>query len=696
MRADEIKLLQFLENTRQFAVPIYQRTYSWRKPQCQQLWDDIMNAGKKRDIKEHFVGSVVVVKEREETTINWSPLLVIDGQQRLTTVSLILEALARKLDGGDEPIDGFSSEKIRRRYLLNEMEKGEKGYKLILTKTDKNTFIELLDRKDGLAKGDSLLKPGFQFFIGLMERLNMDELSQLCIGLNKLMIVEIKLELGRDNPQRIFESMNSKGVELNKADLIRNFILMDLELEHQERLYKDYWYPMEEKFGKEQDLFDRFMRDYLTIKNEGVIPIIGEVYEEFKVYYDNKNVDTLVEDIHRFANYYCAMALGKEPDSVLASAFKELRELRGGVRVAYPLLLKLYDDYENKLLSRDDFAQIIRLIVDYIFRRYICGIATNILDKTFATFGKGIDEDRYLESVKAIFILFDFKKSFPSDEDFRNALKQSDIYRPNKTWMCEYLLLRLENHKNKEPVQPGNCSIEHIMPQSLSDKWREDLGTDGENIHQDWLHKLGNLTLTGYNSELSNHSFGEKRDEYSRSSFRLTRELEKFEEWNDKTIQERADRLAQLATIVWSRPKLSREVLDTHRPVRKIDGHEYLAKQGITRQLFDAFSEQVQSLNPVITEEVLKWHIAYKLDYKNGTNFVNVAPQAKKLKLTLDIDFHELNDPEGMANDFADRNYWMPGNVGLDVKSEDEIPYAIGLVRQALEKQIGEPSNDGK
>ena len=683
MEAGGVKLLEFIKNSSQFIIPIYQRTYSWEIGHCQQLWNDIMRVGESDNGESHFVGSVVYVRKGESAG---TPLFVIDGQQRLTTVSLILEALARRLENNrdeDEQVKGLSDNDIRRNYFPNKSEKGEGKYKLVLTQTDKEILQSLLGRSklpDDYSSSD--MWKNFNFFEERIARL--DNLTPFWKGLNKLMIVYVALNREQNNPQQIFESMNHMGKKLNQADLIRNFVLMGLEPEYQDYLYEDYWVPMEKMFGKElKSLFDWFMRDYLTLKNDGMIPNIGNVYEEFKVYRykTNENAKILVFDIHKFASYYCAMALkGREKNEILAPAFAELREL--GSKVTYPFLLRLYDDYDNGDLSPGEFSEIIRLIVNYVFRRAVCKIPTNTLNKTFATLGKNIKKDRYLESVKAHFLRLDSNRRFPNDEEFIRGLKQIELY---KTRICKYTLLNLENYNNKEPVQAKKCSVEHIMPQKLTPEWKATLGDDWEDL----LHTLGNLTLTGRNSELGNRQFKEKSDEYRNSSFRLNRELAGFKEWNEKTIQQRAEQLARLATTIWERPKLSREVLNTYYPEHKIDDHGYLAKRGITRQLFDIFSAQVKSLSPDITEEFLKWHIAYKLNYETGTNFVNVTAQAKKLKLTLSMDFHELDDPKRIANDFADRNYWMPGNVELDVKSEDEIPYAIGLVRQALKKQMG-------
>ena len=698
MKAKETKLLQFLNTSPQFIIPIYQRTYSWEEAQCQQLWDDIMRAGRKDDINAHFVGSVVYIEKGLYQVSDRSPLLVIDGQQRLTTVSLILEALARKLEGGGEPVDGFSDKKIRNYYLLNDLEEGEKRYKLFLTQTDKDTLIALSDRRPEPQNFSLRVRDNFQFFEKKIAKL--DDLKPLCLGLAKLMIVDVALTRGQDNPQRIFESMNSTGRELSQADLIRNYVLMGLEPKHQTSLYEDYWRPMEVEFGQEAygEHFDGFMRYYLTLKT-GRLPNIGNVFEEFKIYAnpsdkkENINVDTLVQDVRKFASYYCAMALGQEEDEVLASAFADLRELKADV--TYPLLLELYEDYSEGILNRNDFAESIRLIESYIFRRAVCAIPTNSHNKTFATFVKNIDENRHLESLKAHFLQLPSYRRFPNNEEFYRELKQRNLYNFRSR---SYWLRRLENHDRKELVEIGRYTIEHIMPQNedLRPEWREALGDGWEKNHQTWLHTLGNLTLTGYNSEYSDKPFLEKRDMeggFRESPLRLNEGLGRVEKWNISEIQRRADRLAKIATRVWGDPQLSPEVFDTYFPKKEIksmgyavNDHKYLDQPGFTRQLFKVFRERVLALDPGITEEFLKLYVAYKAE----TNFVDLIGQSDQLRLTLNIDFHELYDPRRIAVDVTNKGKWGNGNVGLVVSSEDDIPYAIGLVRQSLEKQMGE------
>ena len=696
MKATEATLLQFLNKSPQFVIPIYQRTYSWTERECLQLWDDILRAGQDDEVDAHFVGSVVYIEKGLYQVSAQSPLLVIDGQQRLTTVSLLLEALARHL-GDTEPINGFSAKKIRHYYLLNPLEEGERGYKLILTQTDKDSLISLVQQKDLPVEHSLRLKRNFDFFDERIAGLA-SNLDVLCKGLNKLVIVDVALNRDQDNPQRIFESMNSTGRELSQADLIRNYILMGLEPKHQTQLYEDHWRPMEVNFGQEAygSHFDSFMRHYLTLKT-GDIPNVRAVYEAFKSYsrepkVDSGGVDNLVRDIRAFAGYYCAMALRKEKDKALAEAFQDLRELK--VDVAYPFLLEMYHDYATGTLAHDDFVRAIRLVEAYVFRRAICAIPTNSLNKTFATFRRSLKKDRYLESIQASLMLLPSYRRFPNDEEFKREFVARDLYNfPRRS----YWLRRLENYGRKERVPVDEYTIEHIMPQNdnLSAAWCKDLGPDWERVHETRLHTLGNLTLTGYNSEYSDRPFIEKRDMtggFNDSPLRLNEGLAAIDTWNEAAIQGRADRLAAVAVGVWAPPHLSGEVLDAYKPQidrtpssYSIEDHIHLAPGTPSRELFGALRKELHALDPCVTEEFLKLYVAYKAE----TNFVDVVPQATRLRLALNMPFHELHDPQRIAKDVTNLGRWGNGDVEVGLASLDDMPYVLGLIRQSFEKQMG-------
>ena len=695
MKATEAKFLDFLKKSPQFVIPIYQRTYSWTERECRQLWDDIVRTGSNDAISAHFIGSIVYIEKGLYQVSSQSPLLVIDGQQRLTTVTLILEALARQL-GDSEPIDGFSAKKLRSYFLLNTLEEGERGFKLLLTQTDKASLLALVQQKAQPTNHSLRVTKNFAFFEEQVKNLGAD-LSVLCHGLAKLVVVDIALSRDQDNPQLIFESMNSTGRALSQADLIRNFILMGLEPAHQTRLYEDHWRPMEVGFGQEAygSHFDSFMRHYLTLKT-GEIPNVRAVYEAFKSHartpdIDAAGVDALVADIHAFAGYYCAMALGKEADTKLAEAFRDLRELK--VDVAYPFLLELYDDFANGRLDNTDFEAAVRVVEAYVFRRAVCAIPTNSLNKTFATFGRALRKDRYLESVQAHLLTLPSYRRFPGDEEFKREFIVRDLYNfPRRS----YWLRRLENHGRKERVPVDEYTIEHILPQNenLSAKWREELGPEWRRVQESWLHTLGNLTLTGYNAEYSDRPFPEKRDMkggFRESPLKLNEGLSGLDKWDEAAIKNRSERLAAMATGVWAVPSLEAEVLESYRPRGEktagytIDDHPLLVIGSPMHELFEIFRKDILALNPCVSEEFLKLYVAYKAE----TNFVDIVPQKSRLRLSLNMQFHELHDPKSLAKDVTSLGRWGNGDVEVGFSKPEELPYVMGLVRQAFEKQMG-------
>jgi len=689
MKATEAKLLSYLQKSCQFIIPIYQRTYSWTIKQCDQLWRDILRAGKEEAVTGHFLGSVVYVEKGLYSVSSIPQLLVIDGQQRLTTVSLLIAALSRALGDG-ESVGGINSRKLVNYYLLNVEEDGDLRHKLLLTQTDRDTLIRIIDNKP-LPENHSLrMEENFSFFHDQLRKLS-GELDVVYKGLSKLLIVDIALNREHDNPQLIFESLNSTGLDLSQADLIRNFVLMGLEPTAQRQLYETYWYPMERSFGQADYSrhFDRFMRDYLTLKT-GTIPNIQEVYAAFKQYVSRKDVGTvndIVADIYRYSVYFAAMALGGERDKELADALTDINTLK--VDVAYPFLLEMYADYVINVLSKQDFVQALRMVESYVFRRAVCGIPTNSLNKTFANLGRELNKDRYLESLQAAFQLMTSYRSFPDDGEFIRELHVKDLYNFRSR---NYWLRRLENHGRKERVNVEEYTIEHIMPQNedLPLAWRAELGPNWQTVHTQYLHTLGNLTLTGYNAELSDRPFLEKRDiegGFAESPLRLNKGLGKLERWNEELLQQRAGILAKLATEVWAAPRLPAAILDSYKPKRSqltylIEDHPHL--QGSMLDLFEQFRKQVLNLDASITEEVLKLYIAYKVI----TNFVDVVPQARRLRLSLNMRFDEIYDPRHLCKDVSNLGRWGNGDVEVGLSTPEELPYVMSLVKQALDQQL--------
>lgn len=704
MKASEAILLDFLKHATQFVIPIYQRTYSWTDKQCEQLWQDIFRAGSHDDIKLHFVGSVVYVQDGLAGVMD-STWLVIDGQQRLTTVSLLLEALARAV-GDDEPLEGFTAPRIRDFYLRNPYEKGEKTFKLLLSENDKETLKALVaDRpRDELGDRASVrVLANFDFFANKIKQ-HRDNLETICRGIAKLAIVDISLNRDYDNPQLIFESMNSTGKALSQADLIRNFILMGLEPEMQSELYSDYWRPMEIDFGQEAyaSQFDVFMRHYLTVKT-GSIPRIGDVYDAFKSDVSNKgNVSDyakpVLAEILSYSRYFCRMTLGQEQDRELKLAFQDLfSDLNYGV--ALPFLLELYADYEADLLSKSDFLAAIRLTESYVFRRSIVEIPTNSLNKTFAELTKKLDKNNYLESIKAQFLLMPSYRRFPSDNEFERSIQSKNLY---NIYSRAYWLRRMENFGRKEPIVVENYTIEHLMPQNpnLSDEWQEELGENWQQVQSQYLHTLGNLTLTGYNSELSDRPFAEKRDMENyglrHSPLKLNQGFGSVEKWNEISITTRARRLAKEALTVWPSPFLDPSVLESYRPLAvsnrptySYEDHEYLLRPDV-QELFSELKLQILNLDPAIYEEVLKFYIAFKAE----TNFVDIITRANGLTLSLGLTKEEIEDPQNLTVDVSGVGRWGNGATELTISSKEDLPYALGLIRQAFDKQMASTVNN--
>ncbi|WRF40322.1 DUF262 and DUF1524 domain-containing protein [Helicobacter pylori] len=695
MKADAIKLLDFIGKCQgnQFVIPIYQRVYSWEKEQCEQLWDDIIKTGGNDQIEGHFIGSIVFVQDGIYTT-NHNELLIIDGQQRLTTITLLLTALRNYLNDEDEFLEKFSRQKIQNRYLINSDEKGDKKFKLILSEPDRDTLLSLIDKdRRKPSEPSSKIMENFKLFEEWVS--NTNKLETIFKGLDKLMVVEISLERGKDNPQLIFESMNSTGKDLTQTDLIRNYILMGLEPEKQKIFYKKYWRAMEENFkqsekqSKREDLFNKFVRHYLTIKIEK-IPNEKRVYEAFKRYQQERGIETetLLQDLQKYCGFFCQIVFKKEADKDLNKALGFLVDLE--MDVVYPLLLELYSDYSDEVLSKADFRRSIALIESYICRRAVCGIPSNGLNKLFASFTKHIQKDEYFKSLKVHFGSLTNNQRFPNNDEFKDCFITIDFYKFQKN---EYFFERLENFDRKERVYTNEYTTEHIMPQELTEEWERDLGEDFQEIHNKYLHTIGNLTLTGYNLEYSNKSFQEKRGMekgFKNSPLRLNQGLRDLESFGEEEIKKRANDLADLALKIWTYPKLDAETLEKYKPKKdkkekKVYDLSSYKFGSHSRELFDILSKEIKALDEKITESFMKAYIAYKFK----TNFVDIVVQTKDLKLYLNMKFNELQDEKNLASDATNKHHNGNGDIEVKLETKENIPYCLGLIKQALEKQMG-------
>lgn len=567
MQAGETTLNKLLNTSRQFIVPIFQRNYSWQKSQYEQLWFDILRASKFKEKQNHFIGSIVYI-DMGTPAGRPQQLLLIDGQQRLTTISILLCAIKDYVQKFNLETKLINLAKIKNQFLYNSDEIDEDRYKLLLNVQDKETYIKLIDNTIfTVNKPATNIIKCYEFFYERIEDFikQHGQIDEIYAGIFKLSLVSISLDKDSDNPQMIFESMNSTGKDLSQTDLLRNYLLMDLTPEKQTRLYKTYWKPMEELFGEDiykndVNKFDYFIRDFLTLKSDtGYICKINNVYENFKRYYLDNNCEkfAVLNDLFTYAKYYACIDLLQENDDELKLYWQEFKKLDS--HVVYPFLLKLYDDYSRQILIKEDFKKILQVVISYLWRRAICEIPTNSLSKTFAILYQAVDKDDYVNSIIKAFVFKSSYKRFPSDYEVREKLQTKDIYHFR---LRKYLLEALENYYHKEPIDlnTANYTIEHIMPQNIEHNlsWQQMLGEDWQEVHSLYLHSLGNLTITGYNAEMSNKSFVEKvngESGFKHSHLKLNESIAQCDVWNKKAIQRRTNILTDIILKIWKYPE---------------------------------------------------------------------------------------------------------------------------------------------
>ena len=548
--------LHFLEGSdKHFAIPVYQRNYNWKKEQCKQLFDDLIDVSKNE--RTHFLGSIVSIYHYDGDDREY---LIIDGQQRLTTLSILLLAIYKIINNNLLKTD-VKEKQIKNQYLINEYLEGDKQIRLKPAKNDKEAFLSLFKEEDEYIE-DTNITINFKYF---SKRILENEISidKLFLAIKKLVIVEIELKNGEDDPQLIFESLNSTGLDLTEADKVRNFILMKEDLSTQEKFYNNYWNKIEKNTN--YNVSD-FIRDYLTIK-ERAIPNKSKVYFHFKKYVNEniKNIEDLLIDLLLFSTYYSKIINANKYNDNTGLLLQKVNRLESNV--TYPFIMEFLNDKNQNIILDNEVNEILNIIISFVFRRLICEIPTNALNKIFMVLGKEIKkykdyEENYLEIFKYIITKKRLTQRFPDDEEFALKIIQKDIYNL-KSKNKLFLLEQLENFDNVEKVDIENLlssnslSIEHIMPQTINAKWREALGSNHKIIHEKYLHTLGNITLTGYNSKMSNKPFIEKRDMekgFKESRLFLNKSLHNIENWNEDSINNRAKLLKDRAMEIWTYP----------------------------------------------------------------------------------------------------------------------------------------------
>ena len=568
MKGSASHLLEFLEGSRKrFIIPVYQRNYDWKTDNCKQLFDDLVQVIRENK-QSHFFGSIVSYAHLRDEVV------LIDGQQRITTVSLILIAMINAMKQGImESEDSNLVDILQDTYIIDKYRKDERKVRLKPFRDDCNAFDRLIFNKEEDYVADSKVTHNYHYFydrITNLKELTMDELYR---AIDSLEIIDIVLEPEHgDDPQLIFESLNSTGLDLTEADKIRNFILMGLKPDIQEKYYDDYWNKIENCTGSE---LDSFVRNYLTIET-GVIPNIRNVYQAFKAFAKGKDIQQLLGQMLTYATAYKKLTTFDLGDSEANEIAKRLDLL--DMTVAYPFLMAFMIYASDTGIYEKELVPVLSCIESFIFRRLMCDLPTNALNKIFATLHKFVvknkkETDTYSDVMVYYLETRKLSSTFPKDEEFLNGFTTKNIYAmrgKNKTYLFE----RLENGSSKEKndivgnIAEGILTIEHIMPQTLSPWWRQELGDKYETIHEKWLHTIANLTLTGYNSTYSNKSFPEKKtieNGFLQSGLRLNQYIAKFDQWTEKELEMRKKDLSDKALKIWTYPSTN------FKPVKKED-----------------------------------------------------------------------------------------------------------------------------
>lgn len=675
----------------QFVIPVFQREYRWTEDNCTQLWKDILQAGSDPNKCEHFVGSVVYIATADNAA-GFTRWLLIDGQQRVTTLTLLLTALRDHIreTGWAGSEDGPTWKKIDAYFLRNTEEEGSRELKLQLRRHDDATLNALVTGTDLPDAPSANVLENYELF---RELLRDADPEVVYIGINRLVLVDVTLERGKDDPQLIFESLNSTGVDLSTSDLIRNFILMSLEEQDQTKLHKQYWGRIDDLFRDNDRIFASFIRDYLALRTKPAkLPRADRVYSAFREEFsqvgrDIVKLEVLLKDLLRRARQYAAFTIGYGNDE-RARAFASLRYL-GDVPAI--LVMRLLEAQESsKTLNETELLEAIRLIESYMLRRAVIGAQSKGYSLEFAKVAYRIDDENPLASLRAALARMPAAYAFPEDTEFFRALTEGDLYQKR---VCLHLLEGLENRDRKEQSVTSGYSIEHVMPQNekMPEPWRAMLGEDWKGALQTWLHRLGNLTLTGYNSTYSDRPLHEKQaieNGFRQSPVRLNEDLRDAPVWTPMEMQSRGEKLAKQALKIWPALNadtqmiraMARTELKARAARRKVNE---VAMSADARVLFDLLRDRITTAFPEVIEMAEKKSISYH----DPEFFVELIPRAHGVGILIGLDYNEVENPDDLVKDTSTYTFVVnsnyPGGVLINVKLPEHLDRAMKVIIQA-------------
>jgi predicted transport protein len=678
-------------NATQFIIPVFQREYRWRDENCEQLWKDIVRVGSNPSLPEHFVGSVVYIGAADNAA-GFNRWLLIDGQQRMTTLTLLLTALRDHIREtgwkGDE--NGPTWEMIDDYFLRNHHLKGDRLLKLHLRLHDDATLTSLVT---GGARPDSPSVTVIENYDLFRKLLHEEDPQVIFSGINRLMLVDVRLDRGRDDPQLIFESLNSTGVDLSTSDLIRNFILMSLKEEDQTRLHTEYWSKIDNLFRGNDRVFANFIRDYLALRTKPAkLPRADRVYGAFRTEFmgvgtDLDRLEGLLEDLLRRARQYAAFTIGSGTDD-RSRAFAHLRHL-GDVPAI--LIMRLLEAQETRnSLSETELLEAVRLIESYMLRRAVIGAQSKGYGLEFAKVAYRIDDAKPLASLQAALAGMPAAYAFPEDAEFERALTEENLYQKRVRF---HVLDALENRDRNEKVDTAGFSIEHVMPQNrnLHENWRRMLGENWQEVQKTWLHRLGNLTLTGYNASYSDRPLDQKQtieNGFRQSPIRLSEDLRYATVWTATEMEARGKKLAARALKIWPALNADTQMIramaraELKARAKRRDVDEVTMSKG-ARTLFDLLRDRIRSAFPEVIEMAEKKSVSYH----DPEFFVELIPRAQGVGVLVGINYNEVDSPDDLVQDTTAQTFVVnatySGGVLINVRNPEQADCAMKVITQA-------------
>ena len=600
MKASETTFQHVIEGTKQYVVPLFQRPYCWEKKQWEDLWNDIAELHEGTGGRSHFIGSIVTL-QTQSVPEGVQKFLLIDGQQRLTTIFVLLILLrdSARRAGREELAD-----EIEQSLLVNKFKKGDDHFKLLPTQADRPTFSRLISGADGIPEGR--LGSAYAFLDRKFRASGIDVEALKSLIIERFAVVSITLGAD-DNPYLVFESLNAKGERLTQADLIRNFFFLKVHSDHQEEMHSRYWQPMQELLEAQ---LTEFVRHYL-IGKEGAFLRADSVYFRLKESLGGGDAVELLEVLHKAAARYSRLLRpSREPDRRLSEALADLARL--DVTTAYPFLLRCYEDVEEGRTTLAELTEVVRLVENYVVRRFVCGVPTNQFNKIFPGLYNQIRREAHPDLPSGVRAILS-GRGYPKDVEFRKALVESSLYGSgDRQAKLRFLLERIETHlAGKEPPRLETVTIEHVLPQTLTENWRDALGEDWENAQALWLHTLGNLTLTGYNAELSNDDYQAKLGYLSaKTTLHLNKPFARYQSWGPDEIRDRAELLTEPALAIWpyfgpeTAPEPSTTIRGRRPTALRIDGRSIAV--GTWRDVLEATVNEVIEDEPAAFEALAR------------------------------------------------------------------------------------------